>query len=269
MMKRLFVWLAIAMLPTPTWAQGDDFGTILSVEADKKITKKFSVGMEAEMRTRNNAETIDRWSAGVQAGYKLLPWLKATAGYTLLYDNNEKYSYYDTDDDLVKKDIGVKAGDLKRSSEYWGMRHRFNVALTGSYKIERLTLSLRERWQYTYRPERTVDERTIYFDEDDEEYIPKGFGDNKEHTYRSKAKNVLRSRLMAEYKIKSISITPFASVELFNSWELEKTRYTVGADYRINKRNSLSLYYRYQSVNDDSDNEANRHLIGLSYQVKF
>ena len=88
-MKRLFGVLALAMMSVAGFAQSDDFGTILSVEADKKINKKFSVGLEAEMRTRDDVKKVDRWSAGVQASYKVSSWLKASAGYTFLYDNNE------------------------------------------------------------------------------------------------------------------------------------------------------------------------------------
>ena len=81
------------MLPVAALAQSDDFGTILSVEADHKVNKKLSVGIEAEMRTRDDVKTTDRWSAGVNASYKLTSWLKASAGYIFLYDNNEKYSW--------------------------------------------------------------------------------------------------------------------------------------------------------------------------------
>ena len=256
------------MLPIWALAQSDDFGTILSVEAEHKVNKKFSVSIEAEMRTRDDVKTMDRWSAGVGVSYKLTSWLKASAGYTFLYDNNEKYSYYDENDVEVTKGI-IDVGMLKRSAKYWGGRHRFQFSLTGSYKIGRVELSLRERAQYTYKPERTVDNRTIYFDDDEEEYIVGGFSDATSHTYKSKDKMVLRSRLQAEYKIKDFPITPYASVELFNGMELQKVRYTVGYDYKINKSHSMGLYYRYQHVNSDDDNETNRHYVGLSYQLKF
>lgn len=256
------------LLPIGAMAQSDDFGTDLSVEADHKVNKKFSVGIEVDMRTRDDVKTVDRWSAGVSASYKVLPWLKASAGYTFLYDNNERASYYDDDDTEVTRGI-VEEGALKRSAEYWGPRHRFNVALTGSHKIGNLEISLRERLQYTLRPEHTVDARTIYFDEDEEEYVAGGFSDGISHTYKSKDKTVLRSRLHIEYKTKGFPITPHASVELFNAMALEKIRYTVGYDYKINKKHSFGLFYRYQHVNKDEDNETNRHVIGLSYQLKF
>ena len=258
-MKNYTILLMLCMLPFSGYAQSDDFGTILSMEADKKITKPLHIGIEAEMRTRDDVKTIDRWSGGVNISYKLLSWLKASAGYTLLYDNFERISYFEEDDGKVKKGL-VNVGDPKKRGEYWGLRHRFNVSLTGSQKFGNLELSLRERWQYTYRPEHTVDERYSYYDED---------WDGEEHTYRGKGKNVLRSRLMAEYKITYIPLTPFASVETYNAWNLEKIRYTVGGDWRINKKNIVTMFYRYQHVNDDSDLEANRHIIGLTYKVKF
>lgn len=258
-MKKIAAFLTLILLTTGAMAQSDDVGSSLTLEAEKKINKKFSVDADVEMRTRDDMKTIDRWSGGVSASYKLLPWLKVSAGYTFLYDNNERISYYSAKDSKVQNGV-VNAGDPKKKGEYWGARHRFNVALTGSYKLGQLGLSLRERLQYTYRPEYTVDERWSYFDDD---------YDGEEHTYKSKSKTVLRSRLQAEYKIPDFPMTPYASVELFNAMDLEKVRYTVGYDYKINKKNSMGLFYRYQHVNKDDDNEANRHVIGLSYKIKF
>ena len=268
-MNRLFYILAAAMLPVWGNAQttsddGDDFGTILSVEADKKINKKFSVGAEFEMRTRDDMHEVDRWSGGVSASYKLLSWLKASAGYVLLYDNNERYSYYDADDDYVVRGL-VNEGDPKKYAEYWGLRHRFNVSLTGSYKLGTFGLSLRERWQYTYRPAHTVDQRLKLWDEDEDGPVY----DGKQHTFSAKGKNILRSRFQVEYKIKGFPATPFANVELFNALRLEKVRYTAGAEWKINKHHLVTMYYRYQHSNDSSDDEPNRHAIGLTYNIKF
>ena len=253
---KLFL-LALAMIPVMASAQ-DDFGTSLAVSAEKKIDKKISVGLEAEIRTRNDMKTVDRWLGGVNVSYKLTSWLKASASYQFIWDNNERISYYDADDNKVKKGI-VNIGDPKKRAQYWGPRHRFNLALTGSYKIGNLGLSLRERWQYTYRPEHTVTERWSFYDED---------WDGEEHTYSAKGKNVLRSRLQASYKIKDFPATPFANVELFNAMAFQKVRYNIGADWKINKQNEVTMFYRYQKVKSD-DSEGNIHLIGLEYKVKF
>lgn len=228
---------------------GDDMGVWASVEATKKIDKKLSVGAEAELRTRDDAGEIDRWSLGVNAQYKLNSWLKASAGYTFLRDNNERYSFHDD-------------GSYNKRADYWGNRHRFNVSLTASKKLGNFTLSLRERWQYTYRPEYTVDER---YDYDKQDY------DGKEKTYHGKGKNVLRSRLKLDYAIPQSNLSPYASVEAYNAWSVQKMRYTLGIDWKINKQNSLGVYYRYQKPygSDDFDTDRNMHILGVGYSLKF
>jgi hypothetical protein len=154
-------------------AQSDDFGIWTSLEIQKKIDKKWSVGLEAEMRTRDDVKTVDRWSGGLDVSYKILKGLKVSAGYTFLWDNNERISYYEEGDKKVINGA-VNAGDPKKRAQYWGPRHRFSVSLTGEKSFGPWGFSLRERWQYTYRPEHTVAERWSYYDED---------WDGEEHTY--------------------------------------------------------------------------------------
>ena len=260
MNRKHFIMLIMALLPLAAAAQSDDFGLDFSLEAQKKLSKQWSLSLEGEYRSRNDAKTNDRWSVGLGVDYKLTKWLKASAGYTFLYDNNERISYYDQYDDAVL-DGDADAGDLKKCAQYWGTRHRFNVSLTASQKLGDFKFSLRERWQYTYRPEYTVDERWSYLNQ---------AYDGKEKTYSGKGKNVLRSRLQVEYDKKGLALTPYANVELFNAWSLQKTRYTVGLDWKLTKSHSLGAFYRYQNVrNDDDDNEPNRHLLGVSYKFKF
>ena len=56
-MKGRILLLALALIPAIGFAQ-DDFGTILSVEAEKKINKKFTLGLDAEMRTRDDVKEV-------------------------------------------------------------------------------------------------------------------------------------------------------------------------------------------------------------------
>ena len=258
-MKKIVI-LLLAFLPAMAFAQSDDFGFDFSLTAEKDITKKLSVEVEGELRTRDNAQTNDRWSMGLGMDYKVAKWLKVAAGYTFLYDNNERISYYDAHDDAVL-DGDIDEGDPKKRARYWGARHRFNVSVAGSRKLGHFKFSLRERWQYTYRPEHTVSERWSFL---------KGEYDGKEHTYSGKGKNVLRSRLQIEYDKKKCPLSPYANVELFNAWSIQKTRYTAGLDWKVVKHHSLGIFYQYQDVrNDDDDFEPNRHLIGAGYKIKF
>lgn len=259
--KKFFALCIITVLPLGASAQSDDFGLDFTLEAQKKVNKQFSVSLEGEYRTRDNTKKSDRWAVGLSADYKLTKWLKASAGYTLLYDNNEKTSYFEATDDAVL-DGDANEGDPKKCACYWAPRHRFNISLMFDKKLfGDFRFSLRERWQYTYRPEHTVSERWSYLDQ---------AYDGKEKVYNGKGKNVLRSRLQVEYDKKGLAVTPYASVELFNAWSLQKVRYTAGLDWKLSSQHSLGFFYRYQNVrNDDDDNEPNIHLLGLGYKFKF
>lgn len=263
--RLLAVSLTIAafLLPFSCAIAQTDFGMWYELGAEKKLSKKWSASAEAEFRTRNNSRTADRWSAGLSAEYKIAKWqlgssklsLKASGGYTLLYDNNpEKLSY-------------KKSGDPKKwTPSYWGVRHRLNVSLGGSLDWKRLSVSLRERWQYTYRPEAEGKKYAFIYNVDDEIS-----GYNLEPV-NGKGKNVLRSRLEVGYDIARCKFDPFVNVEMFNDNSgIQKMRYQAGIDYRLKKQHIFTLTYRYQHVKDkdDADPETDCHLIGLGYKYKF
>ena len=222
-------------------AQSDDFGVWTSLAAKKKLSKAWTLSAEGEYRTRDGLSATERWAASLGATYRVASWLKADAGYTYIYSNHES--------EVTKKGNIIPA--------YWYSRHRLTASLTGSLDLGRFALSLRERWQYTYRPECSVPK----YDGDD--------GSQKaDEVVKGKGKNVLRSRLQAEYNIAKCRFTPFASCELYHSGDgLEKTRWTVGTEYKINKKNGVEVYYRYQNKNDDD--EANGHVLGIGYTIKF
>lgn len=252
-------WCLIICPLSYSSAQSDDFGLDFSVEAEKKIDKQWSVSLEGELRRRDDAKTNDRWSIGLGVDYKIAKWVKASAGYSLLYDNTKRISYSDQED--VDDGDFDEVGMPKKCAQYWAPRHRFNVSLTFDKKLfGDFRFSLRERWQYTWRPEHTVSERWSYLDE---------AYDGKAKTYGGSGKNVLRSRLQVEYDKKGLSLTPYANVEFWNAWKLQKTRYTVGLDWKLSKQHAVGAFYYYQKVNDDDDLEPNRHLLGVSYKFKF
>ena len=137
--------LVVSHLSLLTVSAQSEGGLLLGAEADKKINKQLSISLEAELRTRNNFKTMDRWAVGLGMQYKLTNWLKADAGYKLLNTN-------------FREDIDLKSSGAYNHwcPSYWGVKHRFYASLAGSYKFSNnIKLELRERWQYTYRPEKT------------------------------------------------------------------------------------------------------------------
>jgi len=247
-MKRLLLSLLIipGLLSVSTVrAQSDDFGMWYELGAEKKLSRKWNVSAEGELRTRNNTRTIDRWSLGVGAEYKILKGLKASAGYIMLNNNNHEEM------DLKKDGLSYN----KWTPSYWGVSHRFNLSLTGSVDWNRFSFSLRERWQYTWRPE--AEGKKYDFDEEAWKAV------------KGKGKNVLRSRAEVSYDIPHWKFDPFVNVEMFNGNSgIQKMRYQLGIDYKYMKKHAFALTYRFQNVNND-DSEVDSHLIGLSYKYKF
>jgi long-subunit fatty acid transport protein len=230
---------ALLLATAEVKAEGDDFGLWSEVNVEKKISRNLSVDGGVELRTRDHVKTVDRWSGSIGASYKLTDWLKASAGYTLLYDNNEKWNDKQT-----------------KVANFWGTRHRFNVSLTGSVDFGNLSVSLRERWQYTYRPEKTV-ERTK---------VSKGTVEDK--TYNGKGKNVWRNRLQLKYKVSKVW-RPYVNGETFVSNGMDKYRLSAGTEIRLSKQHSFDVKYLFQKSCGDDDEEGNRHIIGLGYTFKF
>ena len=248
MFKRMAAVVTLMAAALHATAQSEG-GMVLSAEAEKKIDKNLSVNVEAGMRTRNDFKTMDRWSIGIGASYKLTSWLKADAGYILLDQNNREKITYEDDGDY---------NHLRPS--YWSIKHRVYAGLTGSYKFSNgIKLSLRERWQYTYRPEKTM-QRWDYDDEAWEDYTRAG-----------KGKNQLRSRFEIAYDKKNALFTPYANVELYNAWGIEKIRYTVGTDIRLSKQHQLGVFYRFQDMKhvDADEYDPDMHYLGIGYKFKF
>lgn len=237
----------VLLLAAPPVAAQSEGGLITTIEAEKKIDKRLSVGVEANMRMRNDCQTMDRWSAGIGASYKLSKWLKADAGYLLLYDNNREKTTY--------KSSG--ATNTWRPS-YWSAKHRIYAALTASHKFSSdIKLSLRERWQYTYRPETTT-QRWDYDDDDWEDKVISG-----------KGKSVLRTRLGIAYAPRNAFLSPYAHMELYNAWNTEKIRYTLGTDIQLGKQHALSVFYRFDDVRHASAEDPDMHYLGIGYKFKF
>lgn len=249
MLMRRLTWIVLMAAINLTAKAQSEGALVLGVETEKKFTKQLTIGLEADMRSRNDFKTMDRWSIGVGADYKLASWLKMDVGYSLLSSNfREKITY---------KSSGAYN---KWRPSYWGYRYRFHASLTGFYRFSNnIRLSLRERWQYTWRPEQMVSR----WDFDDAQW--------KEKLRSGTGKNQLRSRLLVTLDKKKLLLRPYLSVELYNNWGLEKVRYTLGTDIKLGKNQMLDVFYRYQNQRqvDDSDYDPDMHYIGICYKLKL
>lgn len=243
----------------------DEFGVWATVEASKKINKKLKLDFEAELRSIEGVGNIERVSIGAGASYKITKWLKASAGYIFIYSHN-------LDNKNIKDVINEEMYDYNVDHAYWTERNRFHVSLSGEYKIGRVEFSLRERLQYTRTNSATTDETKYRWEcVDIMEEIYELTKETEPEFKKSKQNTTLRSRLTAKWDIANCKITPFASVELYtrlDEWKgCDKMRYRVGASYKLNKKNEVSLFYLYQNANDDD--EPKGHAIGIGYSLDF
>ncbi len=222
-----------------------DFGTAVELEAKKKINKRLSVSIEGEMRTQDGVSNFERLTIGPSASFKVCDYLKIDAGY--LYMNR-----------FYPKGLSKSGNSL--IDKYWSQRHRAFGSLTGEYKIGKVKLSLRERYQFTYR---------------DGQYVRRWNAEGtreKDPDYKAmKRESILRSRLKVEYGIPNTKVDVYVSGEIFHiineKWAYEKMRYYIGADYDLTKKHAVGLYLRYQD-NADSD-EPGGFLLGAKYSFSF
>ena len=266
--------LAATALPA---AAEDDFGIWTDLSAEKKINKQFAADLSVGFRAEDRLNHDTRWSVGTGLSYKPVKGLKLSAGYTLIRDfslSEAKAKY---------KDNGNLSG-YNVDHGFWRTKHRFTFDISGKHTFGRLTVGLRERFQMTHsNSAKTL--RDKYRKPLD---LQPGFT-GETWTYNGmefcsyeldqddksgKTTHYLRSRLSAEYDIRHCPLTPYAAVEWSHSLDdamaLAKTRLTLGTDWKISKKHSVSLAYIYQDgAGDDDSGTNNIHVIEVGYKFSF
>lgn len=120
----------------------------------------------------------------------------------------------------------------------WKFRHRYHLSATASFRYQWLKVSLRERFQQT-------------FDSGD-------------------AKTRLRSRLKLSYAPTKGIVSPYFSVELYQSlddapfWRAARMRYRPGIELNLAKRWSLDAFYCYQY-----EPSKGKHIAGIEVGYSF
>lgn len=247
--------LGFLFLLCSCWLTGLSQTLFAGADASFKLPGSLSAGCGVEYRTRSWFHHTDQWSIESDLGWKPLKWLKFGASYKF----------------IQAQSLAELNADGYSIPAYWNNKHRVSVGATFTWKpVKKLSLSLRERYQFTARPSFLVPQ---FVGE-----LPWG---NK--TVSHKQQHQLRSRLQAEYKpYKKCRFTPFVSFELYSRLRevnktkqtengaafCEKWRLTVGSEYKINKRNDVELFYRYCNRLEPSEGDM-LHTIGFNYSFSL
>lgn len=252
-------------MPELTYAQ-DDMGVWMDFVAEKKFSKKLSMEGEVEYRSRQNATEIDCMTFGLDAEYKFSKHLKGCVGYTYLYDNKPARTN-------LRPDESIKW----TRPNYWLGSHRAFAQLTGDVDLGRWNIALRERYQYTYRPEVTV-VRDYYT-------VDNLYNYSEDDIQPSKQSHTLRSRLQASYDIRRCPVQPFANIEFNNAltaydapedpeestgtFYLERIRTQIGIDWKVSKQTTVSAAYLFQASFSPADPTLRDHALSLTLKYKL
>ncbi len=276
MTKRILLFCTLCLSTLGAAAQTEsydsDFGTWWDLGAKKDLSRRWSLGLDGELRLDDNSTRVDRMGLGISASFKINKYLKIGAGYTAL-------NGYSAEKTKIAQEEYTTAGTLlsyrERITEgHWTNRHRFYFEVTPDYKFGKAWhLSLRERYQYTVTPLQHYDRQTNYYELEDGEYVlDDEISYNEKRTTDRADKHVLRSRLKLEYDKKKLDWKPFVSIEAQNnlrkSWHMRKLRASAGTDYKINRHHSIGAAYAFTRSNEDGDKDL-FHAINISYNYKF
>ena len=244
----------------------DDVQARFRAILDIPLTKNLSLEWSEQVRMHNNVSDVDKILSTVGVGYKALPWLKVGASYSLVNVRDEEF------DNTSQLNVVE-----------WKMRHLVNVDVTGSCKVGRVKLSLRERVRFNFRPDSV-------------------------NTYEHADPAIsLRSRFKAAYDIRQSRWEPYAYVELYTTLNarnavpnykdyslaykqyMSRLRFSVGTEFKINNHHRLDIYYRYHmdqsydarykgnnaklenqgNLKSWTNEKQNCHVIGLDYKFKL
>ena len=225
--KRFKIVLICIILLTsyfPLFSQDTDNGLWTSVEIKKKFKNGLSLSLEEEYKMRDNFSKTDKFETTIDLSWKPLSFLKGGIAYCRIDYNHPSNN--------------------SNPTEYWELRHRYIAYLMGIYDIGRFSLSLREKFQQTYR-----------------------VGVNA-NVNKSNPTNIIRSKFEVDYNIRKSPFKPFASVEVYYALNepdgiqdpaatkmVTEIRNAIGVEYSIKKNLAIEAGYLY-CMEKDWDKDA-------------
>lgn len=205
-MKRsllLLVFISCCIQSLKAKGVSSDFATWSNWSLVYNIDKNLKIGCGIEYKTENMASKTDRWGFSTEVEYSLLSF----------FDVGCSYEFH-----------------LLNETNRWDYRHRYNLSLTGSWKLGNFSFSIRERFQHS-----------IY----------------NNHEFR------LRSRAQTKF-VKLPKVKPYLSTEIYNSihqndkFQISRVRYQAGTEVKISKNIYVDLYYLHQR-----ESEKIKHVAGI------
>lgn len=125
MIRKFLIALLFGCLFTPAFAQTSDFGMWNTISINKSIGDKFGIGIDQEIRFRDNLSTLNLVYTNVGVNYKATDWFKIALVYRFIDKHKDDFT--------------------------WGVRHRVFTDLTFKIKPGNFAFSYRARFQMEWR----------------------------------------------------------------------------------------------------------------------
>lgn len=214
----IFFCLGVILLTLPLAAlhgQENHFHVFTRGGIKTTILKGLSNTTEVELRTKGNSINISQIHIRSTFSYKISDYFSTAISYSLITSN-------------------FSGGENVLRNRYW-------IDIRGGYKIERFTLSLRERFQQTFT------------------------GENISSRWRQELKG--------SYSIDKTNLTPFVSIEthicMFGVEKgIDEIRCNIGTSIALNKNNDLEIFGRY-FTRGTIPYPNHSFVLGINYFFKF
>jgi len=225
--KYLTILTSVLLVVFSSYAQQrNDAGMWATLSIQHPLTKKINLVVDEELRLKENYQRINLFYTNIGVDYKLNKYIKISPTYRTI--------------------------QKKRLELGYSYRHRLMLDVTIKKKIQKITLSERGRYQIEVQ-----------------DFYTSKKGKLPEH--------YLRFKTDIKYDLRK-KITPYVSCEfryqirnprgdgpLYDK-EFHRVRTVLGVEYEINKKNSINLYYLYQTEFDISTPES-IYILGIGYSL--
>lgn len=222
----------IILIHKPLTAQTDvdltpEFGGRMSLTIDKKLTRGLHLSLEEEIRLDDNFQSLNRLQTTLGISYKVNNYLKVGISYAFI----NPYS--------------------QTNSAFKSSRHRLMVDATGSIALGDWRLSLKERFQATYRSgdmNTFQNPRTALTIKSRLKAAYKGMQRWEPYAY-IEIRNTLNAPVINAYYTGTAYVTSDMSTSgeagwFIDGWDgiyINRIRGAIGVDYRISKRSSIEI----------------------------
>ncbi len=206
--------------------QSNDAGSWLTFTIQHALSKKINIVIDEELRLKENYQRLNLYYTNIGIDYKFNKNFKLSPTYRFI--------------------------QKKQLEGYYSLRHRFQLDATVKKKFNKITLSERVRYQAEVSDYLTSEKGKL-------------------------VEQFLRFKTDLKYGLTE-KITPYISVEmryqiraprgdgpLYNNG-FHRVRSVIGAEYEINKKQSINLYYLYQTEFTISSPET-IFILGIAYSL--